>query len=340
MGRSLLAMDIGGGTQDILLYEEGKTPENCFKMVLPSPTVVTTEKIAQVTAEGRGIHLTGGIMGGGSCVRALRYHLSLGYPVSAEEAAAKTIKDDLKIVEEMGVVLTKSPPPGFKVIFLSDIDLSSLAQALNFWEVSLPEEVAIAVQDHGHSPAGSNRLFRFEHWKKFLDNGGDIRKLAYRTPPAYLTRMRAAQKTVPNSLVMDTCAAAIWGVLADEMVQPYRQEGMLIVNVGNQHTFAVFLKGWQVYALFEHHTGLMTGEKLKDYLERLWQGELLHQEVFDDGGHGACMLENFKLKKAPFIAVTGPRRSLAKGQGHYFAAPYGDMMLTGCFGLVQAWLGG
>jgi hypothetical protein len=35
------------------------------------------------------------------------------------------------------------------------------------------------------------------------------------------------------------------------------------------------------------------------------------------------------------MAITGPRRQLAEGLG-YFAAPNGDMMLSGCFGLVAA----
>jgi hypothetical protein len=36
------------------------------------------------------------------------------------------------------------------------------------------------------------------------------------------------------------------------------------------------------------------------------------------------------------VAVTGPRRSLVEGLGYYPAAPYGNMMLAGCFGLVAA----
>ena len=37
-----------------------------------------------------------------------------------------------------------------------------------------------------------------------------------------------------------------------------------------------------------------------------------------------------------FTVITGPRRSLARGWPGVFAAPLGDMMLTGCFGLVTA----
>jgi len=31
-----------------------------------------------------------------------------------------------------------------------------------------------------------------------------------------------------------------------------------------------------------------------------------------------------------------PRRALAEGMGYFMAVPYGDMMLSGCFGLVAA----
>jgi len=36
----LLAIDVGRGTQDILVYEPGRAVENSMKLVLPSPTVV------------------------------------------------------------------------------------------------------------------------------------------------------------------------------------------------------------------------------------------------------------------------------------------------------------
>ena len=34
----ILAIDVGAGTQDILIYEEGQPIENCVKLVLPSWT--------------------------------------------------------------------------------------------------------------------------------------------------------------------------------------------------------------------------------------------------------------------------------------------------------------
>ncbi|HBI26892.1 MAG TPA: pyruvate formate lyase-activating protein, partial [Peptococcaceae bacterium] len=61
----ILAIDIGAGTQDILLYEDGIPVENCVKMVVPSATTQVAGKIARATAAGRDIYLSGHLMGGG-----------------------------------------------------------------------------------------------------------------------------------------------------------------------------------------------------------------------------------------------------------------------------------
>ena len=42
----LLALDIGAGTQDILLYQEGREEENNPQLVLPSPSKVWAKKLA------------------------------------------------------------------------------------------------------------------------------------------------------------------------------------------------------------------------------------------------------------------------------------------------------
>ncbi len=40
----------------------------------------------------------------------------------------------------------------------------------------------------------------------------------------------------------------------------------------------------------------------------------------------------------PFLAVTGPQRAKLRGSAldPYFAVPHGDMMVSGCFGLLWA----
>src|SRR5579862_6492274 len=98
----ILTVDIGTGTQDILLFESGKEIENCFKLVMPSPTVIIAERIKRATALGQRLLLTGVIMGGGPCHWAARDHALAGYAVAVTEEAGRTFDDDLAMVEKMG----------------------------------------------------------------------------------------------------------------------------------------------------------------------------------------------------------------------------------------------
>src|SRR5438132_13213155 len=98
----ILAVDVGTGTQDILLFESGKTIENCFKMVMPSPTVIVAERIKHATQRGQTLLLTGVTMGGGPCHWAARDHALAGFPVAVTAEAGRTFDDDLSMVEQMG----------------------------------------------------------------------------------------------------------------------------------------------------------------------------------------------------------------------------------------------
>ena len=154
---------------------------------------------------------------------------------------------------------------------------------MSLYDVSLPEIVAVAVQDHGEVIGRSNRKFRFEHWERFLQGEGQLQDLLYRdNVPPYLTRMLAVQEDAPGAFVMDTGTAAFSGALLDPVVASHQKDGVLLVNVGNQHTLAALMKGERIWGIFEHHTGLMTPEKLADYLQRFVRGELSNEEVYDD----------------------------------------------------------
>jgi len=72
-------------------------------------------------------------------------------------------------------------------------------------------------------------------------------------------------------------------------------------------------------------------------VDRLRDGTLTNEEVYEDHGHGAFVSPDYVPGVGfDFVAVTGPRRGMAADLGYHFAAPHGDMMLTGCFGLVMA----
>lgn len=337
LSERILAVDVGAGTQDILLYESGRPVENCLQMVLPSRTTMVAGIIARATAERKDIFLTGNLMGGGPCVAAVRRHLSAGLRVYATPRAAATIHDDLARVRALGVEITGDPPPGTAAVELRDVDLPLLGEWLGRLGLDLPATTAVAVQDHGEAPGTSNRRFRFQLWERFLEEGGDLRRLVYREIPPYLTRMRAVQEDVPGAWLMDTGAAAVWGALADPRVKHHAAGGALVVNLGNAHTLAVLVEGQRVWGICEHHTRRLDPARLLDYLRRFRRGTLTGREIYEDGGHGCAIHPAFRAGRGfRFVAVTGPQRHLAAGTGFYPAAPFGNMMLTGCFGLVAA----
>jgi uncharacterized protein (DUF1786 family) len=140
-------------------------------------------------------------------------------------------------------------------------------------------------------------------------------------------------------LLMDTCAAGVRGALLDPRAAQFRDRGLTVVNAGNAHTFAVLVKGDRIYGIYEHHTGLLHPEKFLAHLQRFQQGTLTNDEIFADQGHGCAYAPGLAAAgEFADTVITGPRRRLAQDCGGIMAAPFGDMMLTGCFGLVAAYL--
>ncbi len=103
--RRILAVDIGTGTQDILLLEAGQEIENAIQLILPSPTVLVARQIEAATAERHSLLLTGVTMGGGPCAWAAEAHLKDGLPLFATPDAARTFDDDLAVVAGLGVAI-------------------------------------------------------------------------------------------------------------------------------------------------------------------------------------------------------------------------------------------
>ena len=337
----ILAIDVGAGTQDILLWQDGQPMENNVKLVLPSWTAILARQVEQATREGRPVFMNGNLMGGGPVSGAMKRHLKAGYPVYATPRAALTIRDNLDQVRERGYVIIGEgewlDEPDALRLRTRDVDLELLASALVPFGVAMPDTVAIAVQDHGECVDGSNRLFRFQLWREFVEGGGEMLDLVYREPPPCYTRMLAVQRDAPGAVMMDTGPAALWGIVEDERAALHQDEGFIAVNLGNQHTLGVLVRRERILGLFEHHTRSMDAAKLVGLVDRLRDGTLTNEEVYEDHGHGAFVSPDYVPGVGfDFVAVTGPRRGMAADLGYHFAAPHGDMMLTGCFGLVMA----
>lgn len=335
----LLAVDVGAGTQDVLLYRKDVPLEGSTKMVLPSPTILVAGRMDRARSRGLNVFLEGPTMGGGSSTAAVVRHLKAGLKVYATPSAAATINDNLDRVAKMGVTIQEERPDGAERICTGDIDIPALKEAFGLFDLDLPEDIAVAVQDHGFSPDRSNRLVRFEHLTEAIRAGGRIENFAFREPPKAMTRMLAVKKYLEHhahkSILMDTGPAALFGAAADScFVDPG-----LIINFGNGHTVAAVLSDGSITAIFEHHTSQLNPKKLQRFVSGLCEETLNNSEIFDDGGHGAFIESVPDLLRSTL--VTGPRRDLflrcGALKGVVAAAPAGDMMITGCIGLMEAW---
>jgi uncharacterized protein (DUF1786 family) len=345
----ILTIDIGTGTQDILLFDSDGPIENGAQLIMPAPTQIVARKVRAATEARAPIALTGAIMGGGPCHWAVEDHLRADLIVYATPAAAATFNDDLEWVRhEMGIELASEDEIaglGAEVrrIVMGDLDLGAIGAALAAFGIEPRYDgIAVAVFDHGNAPPDvSDRVFRFNYLAERFATGRGLLALGFRreqTPPE-MTRLRAVANAAPEdvpTLLMDTAPAAILGALDDPRVA--EQDDLLVANIGNFHCLAFHLSGGAIAGCFEHHTGELQPAQLEAFLRKLADGTISNREVYESMGHGALVLQPTPGAR-PFLAVTGPRRAMLRGSalGPYFAVPHGDMMLAGCFGLLRAY---
>jgi uncharacterized protein (DUF1786 family) len=352
----ILTVDIGTGTQDIFLYDSNLDIENGFKLVLPSPTMMVHRRLKQTLQLRTPILLTGHQMGGGPSAWAIEEYARTGIPVYMTPSAAKTLNDELDKVEALGIkIVGEDEIQGLQVagskvesLELRDFDFELISKTFLDYGISLKDlgAIAVAVFDHGNAPAGvSDRQFRFDYLNERIKAKNSLSAFAYLSNdiPKILTRLQSVADSageLPCPLVvMDTAPAAVLGANFDPVVA--KRGRKIVVNVGNFHTLA-FRLGDGIEGVFEHHTGEIDLPKLEKYIRALADGSLKHQDIFDDMGHGALVYGDnpFEFGEDEFdVVVTGPRRSMFANNPTlrpYYAVPFGDMMIAGCFGLLAA----
>lgn len=364
----ILAVDIGTGTQDIFLYDSNLDLENGFKLILPSPTMMIHRRVKRLLKARTPLLFTGHQMGGGPSAWAIEEAARAGIPVYMTPSAATTLNDELDKVEALGIEIISddeisSLPTPVTHLGLHDFDFRIISKTFADYGVSLNDlaAIAVAVFDHGNAPAGvSDRQFRFDYLDGRIRAKNSLSAFAYLSAdiPEIMTRLQSVADSageLPCPLVvMDTAPAAVLGAGFDPIVATRNQK--IICNVGNFHTLAFRLGEHGIEGVFEHHTGEIDLGKLESLLHALADGSLKHEDVFNDMGHGALMYsrEVFEFGKDDFdVIVTGPRRSMfMESDGlpsklpeqapalhkllPYFAVPFGDMMIAGCFGLLAA----
>ncbi len=349
----ILTVDVGTGTQDIFLYNSQLDLENGFKLVVPSPTMMVYHRIKQATRNGDAVLLNGVTMGGGPSQWAAEQHARLGLPVYATPDAARSFNDDLEAVSALGIQVISVDeairlPESTTRLELKDFDYPAIARTLHEFGINLDDLAAVAVAafDHGNAPPDySDRQFRFDYLDERIRQANRLSTFAFQANevPSIMTRLQAvvdsAQEVDAPLVVMDTAPAAVLGATLDPIVGG--RERVLITNVGNFHTLAFRLGPEGIEGVFEHHTGLIDLPSLESLLVALADGSLKHEDVFGNHGHGALVYDPnpLSLEEDTFgVAVTGPRRGLMRSSRlrPYYAVPYGDMMIAGCFGLLAA----
>jgi len=339
----ILGIDIGAGTKDILLYDSEKNVENCTKMVMPSPTILCAKNIRNSKND---LYISGHTIGGGELATTLKRHIENGHKVTMTEEAAFTLYNRLERVKSLGITIEEKPADGFsgEYITFDEVNADQLRAFLLSTSESLEgfDAIAIAVQDHGVPPANvSQNRFRLEKFKeRFLQEPHVDASIFFDDVPQCYVRMRSAVTSVKKSFpgvrtfVMDSTLAAMAGCLYDH---PSPLAGAIAANIGNSHVTASLITD-RIVGFVEHHTSLLTPEKLGQLLRRLGSGKLMDEEVIGDGGHGSFYLTDVVIEEEHVVLATGPRRMMIgnSGVGFRFAAPTGDVMMTGAFGLVKA----
>ena len=129
------------------------------------------------------------------------------------------------------------------------------------------------------------------------------------------------------------------GAMLDARASEHKHN--MVVNIGNGHTLACRLGPGGIEGFFEHHTGCLSAESLNQYLLDFAAGRLTNESVFSSQGHGALCYtqEQLPMDHDDFnFLVTGPRRNMVRQSAlkPHFSAPFGDMMLAGCYGMLVA----
>lgn len=334
-----MIIDVGAGTQDILIYQPGQPLEAAYKLVLPAPTVIAAAKIKEATQADRDIWLYGRVMGGGAINEAVKAHLAAGLKVYSQADPALTINDNLDLVQSLGVIISETKPGETAPIMCGDVDAKGMSHNFHHLGLDMPVNLAGCAQDHGFDPDESSRLTRFKTWSHFLEHGGDPVHLFYRQVPEKLTRLQAMTEAMAEAaggngqkpVTADSTSAALLGALLHPRAKANMAAGVMVLNIGNGHTVAFLVRDGRVLGVYEHHSGLLSSEQLQDHLKRFKAGKLSNEEVLESQGHGCQVIEPGDYDT---VILTGPGWPLAKELGEP-AAIHGDMMLSGCFGMLD-----
>jgi len=342
----ILAIDIGAGTQDILIWDSSRS--EYYKLVAKAPTRILAEKI--LTSQGD-LLITGDTMGGGPVVEAIKRAAS-ERTVLMTARAAGTIHHDPERVRALGVQIieeelaeAKKGDPSLTHITLGDVFPRQLEILLGYMGVEFSfDYLLIAVQDHGIPPVGVSAIdFRHQIFRQILERHPYPEAFLLKPSelPDYLARMKNTMercREIPAAeyYIMDTGMAAILGASRDQAAR--RTKRILVLDIATSHTLGAVLSEQELMGFFEYHTQAIDPGRLERMMVELAEGRISHEKIRAEGGHGAYLRAKIGLSSLEAMIATGPRRDLVHSLPYPFimGAPLGDNMMTGTAGLLEA----
>jgi uncharacterized protein (DUF1786 family) len=159
--------------------------------------------------------------------------------------------------------------------------------------------------------------------------------------PRTMNRLRSIAGSAVNLpaqevFVMDSGMAAIQGASLDSLARG--RDCVAVLDVATSHTLGATLMQGEIAGFFEYHTSEINGARVDELLKGLADGTLSHQQILDEGGHGAYLRRTVGFNNIEAIIATGPKRGLLSDASLpiQYGAPMGDNMMTGTLGLLSA----
>ncbi len=342
----VLTVDIGAGTMDVL-YCDIRRSEH-FKAVVRSPVASLARQVE--TAAGK-LLIIGQEMGGGAVSRAVKKR-ARETEVVMSLSASPTIHHDLERVRSAGIRVVEDEAAramaregNHSVIEFGDLPIDRLREIVGGFDIPFSFDVmGVCAQDHGVPSDGDSHLdHRHRHFRKILEATPFPHALLHRAEevPSDMSRLRAiagSAQSLPTEevYVMDSGMAAILGASMDPRVK--RTKNALVLDVATSHTVGAAMQGEELAGFFEYHTEDVTLERLEALLVDLANGDLSHERILSEGGHGAYTRRSFGFENTDIILATGPRRALVEPSRLpiELGAPLGDNMMTGTAGILEA----
>lgn len=341
-----LMIDIGAGTMDILYYDD--TTDLHYKAVVPSPARQTAELIRRSPGN---LVITGCEMGGSPVSDVLKERAQSAQVIMSASAAA-TVHHNLDRVRAAGIRIVADDEvekfqsrKDYQCVRLADVDTNRIKTIIQ--GIGVPFEfdaVCVCAQDHGRPPAGVNHLdFRHRTFRERLDNEPFAHTLLFQDTevPDFLSRLGAIARStrqLPTAevYVMDSGMAAILGASMD--TQCRHRNTVMVLDIATSHTVGAVMVGDELDGFFEYHTHDVTVDRLDVLLQDLPNGQLDHKRILSEGGHGAYTRKAPGFDAVEIILSTGPKRRLIDGSRLpiTLGAPWGDNMMTGTVGLLEA----